>query len=152
MEKLIFETKLNKVDYLMAFFYIISFSLATFFHGFVVFFDTVEGAFFGLVVSILFIIWVVRGLKVFILYSDKLVVRRPLFFTSKFDKVYMIKEIKDVNFYFSRGRFGGNMMCVYTIYCNKYESYRINFKTEERKLFIELLKEIGINVKDDLIQ
>ena len=98
---------------------------------------------------LLFFVWTISRFRTFILYEDKLIIRRT-FLTSKLDKVYQINKIKNILFYFQTGKFGGNKMIVYSIFIGEYDIYSINFNTNQIKLLIREFKNVEVNVVNEL--
>ena len=103
-------------------------------------------------VPVVLIIQALRGFKVFFLYEDKIVVKRPLF--RLFDNTYKLSDVMEVEFNSIKGRFGGNVINIRTKYTsNKQdESFRFNFKNNVTIDFIYYLREVGFVVKDEKFQ
>ena len=95
------------------------------------------------------LVWTIARFKIFILYQNKLIIRRA-FLTSKFDKVYEINKINHILFTFQSGRFGGNKMIVYSIFIDDYDIYSMNLRPNEIILFLQKLENIDVKVINQL--
>ncbi len=97
-----------------------------------------------------FVIWIVQAIRVaktFHLFADRLVIRRPFFFTTKTDQTFKIDEIKEVIFRRIKGRFGGPHLIVKAKRLN--DDFRIDFGTEIRNDFIAQLTKLGVKVSSE---
>ena len=106
MEKSIFQTKLTKVEYSIVFLLlgviIFSFINLDYFINFN-FFELLL-IFCGWII----IIYRIISIKVFVLLTDRLIIRRPFLLTHKFDVVYIINEIRNISFVHIGQRYGGS--------------------------------------------
>jgi hypothetical protein len=98
-----------------------------------------------------FLLWILTRFKTYILYQNKLIVKLT-FLPSLFNKIYKKNQISFVKFYFQGGRFGGNSILIYFIFIGDFDSFKINIKPDDRKLFIKCLNETGIKVVNDMPQ
>ncbi len=83
---------------------------------------------------VILIVQAIRVAKTFHLYADKLIVRRPFFFTTKTDQTFKIDELKEVIFRRIKGRFGGPHLIIRAKRLS--DTFRIDFGTEIRNDFI----------------
>lgn len=88
------------------------------------------------------IIQVIRIAKTFHLYHDRLIIKRPFFFTEKTNVIFMTADIKEVIFRKIKGRFGGPHIIIRAKRLNG--SYRINFSNSVLDDFIVQLQRLGI--------
>jgi hypothetical protein len=103
-----------------------------------------------LIIACFFFIWIIQGLsstKTIHLFSDRLVVKRPLFITNRADKSFKIEDLKEVVFRKVKGRFGGPHLIIRSRRIN--ESFRIDFSNEIITEFISKLIELGIKTSKD---
>jgi hypothetical protein len=145
--KPIFESKLSLLDLLDGGFLIIIGLL-----GIIKFsFDfTNVGELEPLLLTIIFSALFIQGIRViktFILYEEKLIIRRPLTLTKKTDVVFQTSEIKEIIFRKIKGRFGGPHILIKSR--SKHISYRIGSKEREIKEFIEKINSLNIKTMLD---
>lgn len=103
-----------------------------------------------LFICLFFFIWIIqaiRATKTFHLYADKLVIRRPFFFTTKSDQTFKIDELKEVIFRRIKGRFGGPHLIIRAKRLN--DDFRIDFGTEIRNQFTTQLARLGVKVSSE---
>lgn len=106
------------------------------------------GQIFILCFFILWIIQVIRVAKTFHLYSDRLIIKRPFFFTEKTNVIFMTVDIKEVIFRKIKGRFGGPHIIIKTKKLNA--SYRIDFSNSVLEDFINQLQRLGIKSSKEI--
>lgn len=145
--KLVFASKLTFSDIaegcffiLLGLFGVVKFSLEI----------TNDSKFGQITLIIFFIFLVIQGIRVaktFLLYEEKLVVRRPLTLTTLTDIEFPTCEIKEVVFKRIKGRFGGQHILIKSR--SKYISYRIECSNKEIKEFIEKLNSLNIKTTFD---
>uniref|UniRef100_UPI0037531535 hypothetical protein n=1 Tax=Flavobacterium sp. TaxID=239 RepID=UPI0037531535 len=111
--------------------------------------DNSDGKWLLVFFMFIVLIWTFWRFKIFIINQNELIIRR-FFFTSKFDKSYKFNQIRQVNFTFMTGKFGGNKIIVYSIFVNDYKIYSINLKSSEIKEFITVLENHNIKVVNKL--
>lgn len=146
-KELMFETKLQFKDKFLAILQIIlGLGLA------LIYLSTMTksqwgGQFFIASFFILFAIQGIRTTKTFLLFQDKLIVKRPFFFTNSTDIVFKIDEIKEIIFRNIKGRFGGKHIIIKSKKLN--ESYRIDFPEKTLGEFIFKLTELGVKTSKD---
>lgn len=78
--------------------------------------------------------------KTFHLYADRLVVRRPLFFTRKTDRSFPIAEIKELLFKKLKGPY------LHIKLKRSEASYQLGFDADTRATFITHLEALGLKV------
>lgn len=93
------------------------------------------------------IIQIIRASKTFHLFSDKLIVRRPLFFSKRTDVVFKLAEINEVIFRRIKYKFGGPHIIIKSK--SRSESYRIDLSDETLNQFITSLSESGLKVSTE---
>ena len=142
--EVLFETSLTWLDYLLSFVSLIFGATALFYFAF-----TMTKSEWGaqLFMCVFFLIWIIQGVRVektFHLFADKLIVRRPLSFTTNTDVIFNISELKEIIFRKVKGRFGGPHIIIKSKRIN--ESYRIDFNKDTLNKFNLTLTELGIKV------
>ena len=103
-----------------------------------------------LFICFFFFIWIVQAIRVtktFHLFADRLVIRRPFFFTTKTDQTFKIDELKEVVFRGIKGRFGGPHIIIRAKLHN--DAFRIDIGTEIRNIFIAQLTKLGVKVSTE---
>ena len=104
---------------------------------------------FVLIFSLILLIQAIRTTKTFLIFDDKIVIRRPLTLTNKTDVVFKLDDLKEIIFRNIKGRFGGPHLIVIS---NKNTiSYRINSDKEVINEFINTLNRKGIKITNDNI-
>ena len=148
MEEPRFKSKINTNEIIANFSIFLFLGIAIYFRS--INDDFGSRCFAGLLMFV-FSIWIITRFKTFILHQNELIIRRT-FLPLIFDKSYKINQISNVKFYFQTGKFGGNTICIYTIFINDYDSYLIKIKPEEREIFIKCLIDAGIKVDNAMPQ
>lgn len=141
MSQPIFSTKLCRFDLISSVFYI-SIGIAPLF--FLRNISSVklwrENVFLFLILF-LFVIQGVRHAKIFVLYSDKIIVRRPfIYFTRIFDVVYKFDELKTITFRTVKAK-GTNDFVIFETVISTYktgESYIFNDRNQIKILMNEI--------------
>ena len=142
--EILFETTLTWFDYLLSFLSLIFGAIGLFYFAIKMTKSEWGGQLF---ICVFFLIWIiqgVRGAKTFHLLEDKLIVRRPLTFTTNTDITFNIADLKEVIFRNIKGRFGGPHIIIKSKRIN--ESYRIDFNKEKLNELNLTLSELGIKV------
>lgn len=110
---------------------------------------TKSGWGFDLFMCIFFILWIIqaiRGVKTFHLFPERLVVKRPFFFTTKTDKTFKTDEIKEVVFHRIKGKYGGWFLNIRAEQLRHNDDFRIHFGANIRSEFITQLNNLGVKV------
>lgn len=144
---LLFETRLTKFDKFLVLVYLVAGTIGLIFSVVHLLFKQWGICLFICTVLILQMIQAIRVAKTFHLYSDRLVVKRPFFFSDKTDHVFKVSQLKEVRFRDIKGRFGGPHLIVRSV--GLHESYRIDMKEEDVSRFITSLTYLGIKTGRD---
>ncbi|MDX6182137.1 hypothetical protein SGQ44_09290 [Flavobacterium sp. Fl-77] len=148
--RLVYKSNLNTFDYInlilylsMAFFLIISL------YGLVLV-ESICNKILLLALPLFLIVQAVRTFKVFILFENRLLIKRPLSL-KLFNNFYSLSDIKEIEFKSLKGMHKGNILIVWTKYTSskKDESFSFNLRKDEVCFFSENLKKLGIEVKDE---
>jgi hypothetical protein len=103
----------------------------------------------GVVIIIVSVIQVIRRVKQFVLFTDKLIITRPLFPFHLADINYKLNEIKEVKFHKIKGRFGGSFVTIRSVTLDG--SYLIASDKESIDYFEMQLQKLGIKtIRDGL--
>jgi hypothetical protein len=152
MEKPLFFTKLSKIELISAIFFIgIGLFLLSFF-GKNLYEKFRMDSLFLFLAPIFLIIQVIRIAKTFIVYNDRIVIRRPFaIFKKAFDVVYKLDELKDVTFRTVKARAKNDFVIFHTkVSSNKSdESYVLNDRIQ-LELLISKLEGLGMKTINEL--
>lgn len=152
MEKPLFFTKLSKLELISAIFCIgIGIFLMIFF-GKILYEKFKMDSLFLFLAPVFLLIQVIRIAKIFIVYNDRIVIRRPFaIFKKAFDVVYKLDELKDVTFKTVKARAKNDFVIFHTkVSSNKSdESYVLNDR-KQMELFISKLEGIGMKTINEL--
>jgi hypothetical protein len=152
MEKPLFFTKLSKIELISAIFFIgIGLFLLSFF-GKNLYEKFRMDSLFLFLAPIFLIIQVIRIAKTFIVYNDRIVIRRPFaIFKKAFDVVYKLDELKDVTFRTVKARAKNDFVIFHTkVLSNKSdESYVLNDRIQ-LELLISKLEGLGMKTINEL--
>jgi len=152
MDKPLFYIKLSKLDLVSAIFYIGIGLFSSCFFGNILFEEFKMGSLFLLLMSILLIIQGIRIAKTFIVYKDRIVIRRPFaLFQKGFDIVYKLDELKDVTFRTVKARAKNDFVIFHTkVSSNKSdESYVLNDRIQMELLMVKL-ENLGVRTINEL--
>jgi hypothetical protein len=138
-DNLIFETKLGSIERVLGIIQVLFGFGITLFLLLSLLKKYSGGNLFLAIFCLVFTIQVIRTSKTFHLYSNRLIIRRPLFFSRKTDIVVNLNEIKEIIFRRIRGRYGGPHIIIKAKRFN--ESYRIDFSNRILNEFIAKLIE-----------
>lgn len=152
MEKPLFFTKLSKIELIGAIFCIgIGLFLMIFF-GKNLYEKFKMDSLFLFLVTFFLLIQVIRIAKTFIVYNDRIVIRRPFaIFKKAFDVVYKLDELKDVTFRTVKARAKNDFVVFHTkVSSNKSdESYVLNDRIQ-LELLISKLESLGMKTINEL--
>jgi hypothetical protein len=103
----------------------------------------------GIGIILISVIQIIRRVKQFVLYTNKLIINRPLFPFHFADISYKLNEIKEVKFHKIKGRFGGSFVTIRSI--NLDGSYLIASDKESIDYLEIQLQKVGIKtIRDGL--
>jgi hypothetical protein len=151
MEKPIFQTKITTVEYSLIILILLAIILGLIYCSLFMSLSILEtliifGGFFTLIYRVI-------RIKVFILFADRLVVKRPFLLTDKFDNTIQLKDIRKITFLFSGLRYGGGYRMNIAFF-SRLNRENINYKFDNGlihlKELIGNLRIAGINIKDDI--
>jgi hypothetical protein len=105
MEKPIFQTKVTTVEYSIIILILLTIILGIIYWRLLMRLSILEtliifGGFFTLIYRVI-------RIKVFVLFADRLIIKRPFLLTDKFDITIQLNDIRKITFLFSGLRYGG---------------------------------------------
>lgn len=153
--KPVFQTRLDAFDYITVWAQVFLFLGAVFFFGNDMTRTSWGGQLTMIVFFLFFLVQGIRSAKVFILYPDRLVVKRPFTFTSKTDVIFEVSILTEVIFRNVSGRFGGPHIIIkgklprksYSVTVE--ESYRIDVSDSLLQEFISCLSGLGVKTTNE---
>lgn len=152
MGKPLFFTKLSKIELISSIFFIgIGLFLMSFF-GKNLYEKFKIDSLFLFLAPIFLIIQVIRIAKTFIVYNDRIVIRRPFaIFKKAFDVVYKLDELKDVTFRTVKARAKNDFVIFHIkVSSNKSdESYVLNNRKQMELLMVKL-ENLGVRTINEL--
>ncbi len=152
MEKPLFFTKLSKLELICSIFCIGIGLLLMIFFGRILLEKFKMDRLFLFLVPIFLIIQVIRNLKIFIVYNEIIVIRRPFaIFKKAFDVVYRLDELNDVTFRTVKSRAKNDFVIFHTKgSSNKSdESYVLNGRIQ-LQLLMSKLENLGVKTINEL--
>ena len=152
MEKPLFFTKLSKLELISSIFCIGIGLLLMIFFGRILLEKFKMDRLFLFLVPIFLIIQVIRNAKIFIVYNERIVIRRPFaIFKKAFDVVYRLDELNDVTFRTVKSRAKNDFVIFHTkVSSNKSdESYVLNGRIQ-LQLLMSKLENLGVKTINEL--
>ena len=152
MEKPLFFTKLSKLELISSIFCIGIGLLLMIFFGKILLEKFKKDSLFLFLVPIFLIIQVIRKVKIFIVYNERIVIRRPFaIFKKAFDVVYRLDELNDVTFRTVKSRAKNDFVIFHTkVSSNKSdESYVLNGRIQ-LQLLMSKLENLGVKTINEL--
>ncbi|MFY7988718.1 MAG: hypothetical protein ACOVNP_07550 [Flavobacterium sp.] len=152
MEKPLFFTKLSKLELISSIFCIGIGLLLMIFFGKILYEKFKMDSLFLFLAPVFLLIQVIRIAKTFIVYNDRIVIRRPFaIFKKEFDVVYKLNELKDVTFRTVKARAKNDFVIFHTkVSSNKSdESYVLNDRIY-LKLLMSKLESLGVKTINEL--
>lgn len=152
MEKPLFFTKLSKLELICSIFCIGIGLLLMIFFGRILLEKFKMDRLFLFLVPIFLIIQVIRNAKIFIVYNERIVIRRPFaIFKKAFDVVYRLDELNDVTFRTVKSRAKNDFVIFHTkVSSNKSdESYVLNGRIQ-LQLLMSKLENLGVKTINEL--
>lgn len=152
MEKPLFFTKLSKLELICSIFCIGIGLLLMIFFGRILLEKFKMDSLFLFLVPIFLIIQVIRNVKIFIVYNERIIIRRPFaIFKKAFDVVYRLDELNDVTFRTIKSRAKNDFVIFHTkVSSNKSdESYVLNGRIQ-LQLLMSKLENLGVKTINEL--
>lgn len=152
MEKPLFFTKLSKLELICSIFCIGIGLLLMIFFGRILLEKFKMDRLFLFLVPIFLIIQVIRYAKIFIVYNERIVIRRPFaIFKKAFDVVYRLDELNDVTFRTVKSRAKNDFVIFHIkVSSNKSdESYVLNGRIQ-LQLLMSKLENLGVKTINEL--
>ena len=151
MEKPIFQTKITTAEYSIIILILLAIILGLIYCSLFMRLSILEtliifGGFFTLIYRVI-------RIKIFVLFADRLIIKRPFLLTDKFDTTIQLNDIRQITFLFSGSRYGGGYRMNIAFF-SRSNRENLNYKFEngliQLKELIENLRIAGINIKDDI--